>query len=88
MQMLWLLCALGLGAILCLLGAGMAVMHWQLPWKQTLMYFGLMPYPDEVPRKRRRRTAKRPVRTGSRPQPAVRRRRAAPSASRRAPVRG
>lgn len=87
MQILWLVFALGLGAILCVLGSVMVVTHWRLPWKETLMYFGLMPYPDEVPRPRRRRSATRPARAGSRQQPAVRRRRAAPSA-RRASVRG
>jgi hypothetical protein len=36
------------------------ILRYRLPWKATLMYFGLVPYPDEVllPRQRRPRPSR------------------------------
>jgi hypothetical protein len=86
MQLIWLLISLGIGAVLCVLLGCVVVMHWRLPWKQTLMYFGLMPYPNEVARKQRRRSAPRPVRASTRRRPAAARGRTAPP-TRRAAIR-
>jgi hypothetical protein len=54
MQVLFfaLLCCFGI--VLCALLARTIILRWNLPWQDALMYFGLAPYPDEVPPRRRR----------------------------------
>jgi hypothetical protein len=78
MQLIWLMISLGIGAVLCVVLGCMVVMHWRLPLKQTLMYFGLMPYPNEVPPKRRQRSTSRPARATAPRRPAAARRRPTP----------
>ncbi len=51
-----------LGVGLCLLLAGWLMRRWRLPLRQALIYFGLLPHPDEValpPKPSRRELAKR-----------------------------
>jgi len=51
-----------LGVGLCLLVGAWLVRRWRLPLRQALIYFGLLPHPDEValpPRPSRRELAKR-----------------------------
>jgi hypothetical protein len=52
-QMLYLTIAWCLGVIVCAYLGYRIVARYQLPWKSTLMYFGVLPYPDEVARRLR-----------------------------------
>ena len=49
MQVLFFALGWCLGIVLCALLARAAIVRWNLPWRDALMYFGLAPYPDEVP---------------------------------------
>lgn len=55
-QLLFLVVGLTLGLVACVVVARAIIVRYRLPWRATLMYFGLVPYPDEVlvPRPRRR----------------------------------
>jgi hypothetical protein len=88
MQLIWLMISLGIGAILCVVLGCLIVAHWRLPWKQTLMYFGLMPYPNEARPKPRRRQAPRPTRATARRRPATAAGRRPARPARREAVRG
>jgi hypothetical protein len=59
----WLFMVLFLAGIgLCLLVGRWIVRRWRLPLRQALIYFGLLPHPDEValpPKPSRRELAKR-----------------------------
>jgi len=59
MQILPLILGWAIGLALCVFLVRQIAARWRLPWKAALMYFGLMPYPDEV---RRRRPVRRPAR--------------------------
>ena len=52
MEFVWLALGMVVGIVLCAVLARLIVRRWRLPWRQALMYFGLMPYPDEAPLKR------------------------------------
>jgi hypothetical protein len=56
-EMLYLVFGWVLGLVMCVALARTIILRYRLPWKATLMYFGLVPYPDEVllPRQRRPR---------------------------------
>jgi hypothetical protein len=56
MQTLALLFLMGVGVVVCVLSARALVVHWRLPWREALMYFGIVPYPHEsAPARRDRR---------------------------------
>ena len=59
-EMLYLIAGWALGLVLCVMLTRAIVLRWRLPWRATLMYFGLLPYPDEVLLRARRR--RRPAR--------------------------
>lgn len=48
MQALFLLTAMVAGALACGLIVRAVTLHWQLPWREALMYFGVAPYPHET----------------------------------------
>jgi hypothetical protein len=59
-EMLFLLLGWLLGLVLCVVLARAVIRRYRLPWRATLVYFGLVPHPDEVllprpPRPRQRR---------------------------------
>lgn len=54
MQVLELVIAWAAGLALCVALARAIIVRYRLPWTAALMYFGLVPYPDEVARRRRR----------------------------------
>jgi hypothetical protein len=60
-EMLYLVFGMVLGLVMCVALARTIILRYRLPWKATLMYFGLVPYPDEVllPRQRRPRPSSR-----------------------------
>jgi hypothetical protein len=50
------------GIVLCVVVGGWIVRRWRLPLRQALIYFGLLPHPDEgalPPKPSRRELAKR-----------------------------
>ena len=47
-QLLYLGLAWWVGVVVCTVIARRVVVRLGLPWRETLMYFGVMPYPDEV----------------------------------------
>jgi hypothetical protein len=51
-----------LGAALCAMLARAIIRRYRLPWRATLMYFGLVPYPDEALLPRIARARPRPER--------------------------
>jgi hypothetical protein len=59
-EMLYLVFGWVLGLAMCVALARTIILRYRLPWKATLMYFGLVPYPDEVllPRQRRPRPSR------------------------------
>ena len=59
-EMLYLVFGWALGLVMCVALARTIILRYRLPWKATLMYFGLVPYPDEVllPRQRRPRPSR------------------------------
>lgn len=70
------------GIVVCVLVGTLIVRRWRLPLRQALIYFGLLPHPDEValPRKptrrelakRRERAERRIERSRTRRPPAAR----------------
>jgi hypothetical protein len=52
-QLLYVAIAWCFGVVVCAFIACRIVVRYQLPWKSTLMYFGVLPYPDEVARRLR-----------------------------------
>ena len=48
MEFVWLAAGMAVGIVLCAVLARLIVRRWRLPWREALMYFGLMPYPDEA----------------------------------------
>ncbi len=67
---LWPLVLLFLaGIVVCVLVGGWIVRRWRLPLRQALIYFGLLPHPDEgtlPPKTSRRELAKRTQRAEQR----------------------
>ena len=59
-EMLYLAAGWVLGLVVCVVAARAVIRHYRLPWNATLMYFGLLPYPDEVMLPRRPRPRPRP----------------------------
>ncbi|MGZ4313216.1 MAG: hypothetical protein ACXVR1_14035 [Solirubrobacteraceae bacterium] len=59
-EMLYLVFGWVLGFVMCVALARTIIVRYRLPWKATLMYFGLLPYPDEIllPRQRRPRPSR------------------------------
>ena len=59
-EMLYLVFGWVLGLVMIVALARTIILRYRLPWKATLMYFGLVPYPDEVllPRQRRPRPSR------------------------------
>jgi hypothetical protein len=53
MQTLALLFLLCVGVVVCALSARALALHWRVPWREALMYFGVIPYPHEAPVTRR-----------------------------------
>ncbi len=53
-QLLALVIAWFLGVALCVAVASRIVARYGLPWEAALMYFGVLPYPEEVGPARRR----------------------------------
>ena len=49
METLALLFLMCVGIVVCAISARALVMRWQLPWREALMYFGVIPYPHEAP---------------------------------------
>ena len=47
-EMLYLVIGWALGLGVCVVVARAIIVRYRLPWLATLMYFGLVPYPDEV----------------------------------------
>jgi len=47
-QLLYLVIGWAVGLALCVALARTIITRCRLPWRATLMYFGLLPYPDEV----------------------------------------
>ena len=47
-EMLYLVVAWALGLVVCVVTARAIIVRYRLPWLATLMYFGLVPYPEEV----------------------------------------
>ena len=47
-EMLYLVIGWALGLAVCVVVARAIIVRFRLPWRATLMYFGLTPYPDEV----------------------------------------
>jgi hypothetical protein len=47
-EMLYLVIAWALGLVVCVVVARAIIVRFRLPWRATLMYFGLVPYPDEI----------------------------------------
>ena len=47
-EMLYLVIGWALGLVVCVVVARAIIVRYRLPWRATLMYFGLVPYPDEV----------------------------------------
>ena len=45
--MLALLILLLVGVLVCALAGRAITLRWRLPWRESLMYFGLAPYPYE-----------------------------------------
>ena len=66
-QLLYVAIAWCFGVVVCAVIACRIVARYRLPWKSTLMYFGVLPYPDEVARRLRE------VRSGPREHVASRR---------------
>lgn len=62
--MLYLAVGWAMGLVVCVGVARAIIVRYRLPWRATLMYFGLVPYPDEVQLPRIRGRA--PVLTDSR----------------------
>lgn len=59
-QLVYLAIAWCFGVVVCVYAACRIVARYQLPWRSTLMYFGVLPYPEEVAlRLREVRTAPR-----------------------------
>lgn len=52
-QLLYVAIAWWFGVVVCVYVACRIVARYQLPWKSTLMYFGVLPYPEEVERRLR-----------------------------------
>jgi len=46
MQNLEFVISFGLGIVLCTIAATVLVIHWQLPWREALVWFGLAAYED------------------------------------------
>ena len=59
-EMLYLVFGWVLGLVMCVALARTIIVRLRLPWHATLMYFGLVPYPDEVllPTQRRPRPSR------------------------------
>ena len=59
-EMLYLVFGWVLGLVMCVALARAVIVRYRLPWRATLMYFGLVPYPDEVllPSQRRPRRSR------------------------------
>ena len=55
MQTLALLFLMGVGVAICAWAGRAITLHWQLPWREALMYFGVIPYPHELAAGRRSR---------------------------------
>jgi hypothetical protein len=47
-EMLYLVIGWALGVVVCVVAARAVILRYRLPWRATLMYFGLVPYPEEV----------------------------------------
>jgi hypothetical protein len=53
MQTLALLFLMLVGIVVCAVSARALVLQWRFPWREALMYFGVIPYPHEAPVARR-----------------------------------
>ena len=47
-ELLYLLIGWAVGLVVCVALARTIIVRYRLPWRATLMYFGLIPYPDEI----------------------------------------
>ena len=47
-ELLYLVVGWALGFVVCVVVARAIILRYRLPWRATLMYFGLVPYPEEV----------------------------------------
>ena len=47
-DVLYLLVGWALGLVLCVVMVRAIVVRYRLPWRATLIYFGLLPHPEEA----------------------------------------
>ena len=53
MQTFALLFLMGVGVVVSAAAVRAITLRWRLPWREALMYFGVVPYPHETPPVRR-----------------------------------
>jgi len=61
-DVLYLLAGWVLGLVLCVVVVRAIVLRYRLPWRATLIYFGLLPHPEEALLPRRTRSRSRTLR--------------------------